>query len=204
MKVSFYLSRPKDNRVSVVIAQINFNMTSYRYYLTIKIHPSDWNPKTQRAKQVAKCTESIEFNHLLKNIYSIGKLITQIKVVMREALELGYTNNTIFTHRKFRPACVETDAVYLTDKEVSSLDLSDHVKLERVYDLFIIDCYTGLRFSDLSELSIENVDEDILEVRQIKTGDRVYIPLQPEVKAIMGRYDGDFPVRFPIRNSTSI
>lgn len=321
MKVSFYLSRPKDNRVSVVIAQINFNMTSYRYYLLEKIHPSDWNPKTQRAKQGAKCSESIEFNHRLKNISgeiletfynyqnthkgqpptqqifkelldnvfnkqskarierelertfwgffqnlidrmesgtrvhiqkntplalntiknmknlmnhlrdfqefshrsiefdtidmkfyngftdymtkikkvnvnSIGKLITQIKVVMREALELGYTNNTIFTHRKFRSASVETDAVYLNDKEVEeiyNLDLSDHVKLERVRDLFVIGCYTGLRFSDLTELSIENVDDDILEVRQIKTGDRVYIPLQPEVKAVMDRYDGNFP-----------
>lgn len=321
MKVSFYLRRPKDNRVSVVIAQINFNMTSYRYYLMEKIHPSDWNFHTQRAKQGAKCTESVEFNQRLKvisgkiletfynyqnthqgqaptqqifnellddvfnkqsqariereiertfwgffqnlidrmesgtrvhvqkntplavstiknmknlmnhlrhfqefshrsiefdtidmkfyngftdymtkvkkvNINSIGKLITQIKVVMREALELGYTNNTIFTHRKFRSASVETDAVYLADNEVEeiyNLDLSDHIKLERVRDLFIIGCYTGLRFSDLAELSVESVDDDILEVRQIKTGDRVYIPLQPEVKTVMRRYNGSFP-----------
>lgn len=130
------------------------------------------------------------------NINSIGKLVTQIKVVMREALELGYTTNTIFAHRKFRSASVETDAVYLNDSEIEelyNLDLSGHVKLERVRDLFIIGCYTGLRFSDLVELSVENVDDDILEVRQIKTGDRVYIPLQPEVKAVMRRYNGSFP-----------
>ncbi len=321
MKVSFYLRSPKGNSVCAIIIQFNFNHCSYRYYSLVKIHPSDWNFKMQRAKQNAKGFDSVEFNqklqsiaakvttafynyqnahngqapipqtfygildelfnkqnkarmgrdvqrsfwgffqdlidrmesgsrlHLQKNtplalntiknmrnlmnhlrdfqehsrrsiefdtidmhfyyafvdyltkvkkvnINTIGKQITQIKVIMREALELGYTTNTIFTHRKFRSASAESDAVYLNDKEIeelSGLDLSNHTKLERVRDLFVIGCYTGLRFSDLAELSIDRLDNDILEVRQVKTGDRVYVPLQPEVKAIMGRYDGGFP-----------
>lgn len=130
------------------------------------------------------------------NINTIGKQITQIKVVMREALELGYTTNTIFTHRKFRSVSAESDAIYLSDKEVEelfALDLSEHGRLERVRDLFVIGCYTGLRFSDLAQLSVDRLDNDILEVRQVKTGDRVYIPLQPQVKTIMDRYDGQFP-----------
>lgn len=36
------------------------------------------------------------------NINTIGKLFTNIKVVIREALEFGYSSNMIFTHRKFR------------------------------------------------------------------------------------------------------
>lgn len=319
MKVSFYLKRPTDNRVSGIFAQINYNSNIYKDYLLEKIHPTDWSTKTQRAKPsanhsldfnqrlqgiAAKITETfykflntnkgnspspqafkeilddgfnkqnkakIErelrrsfwgffqnlidrmesgsrlhvqkstllamntiknmrnlMNHLRDyqnhsrrdiefetvdmefyygfvdylttikkvNINTIGKQITQIKVVMREALELGYTNNTIFTHRKFRSASTETDAIYMNDKEVeelNKLDLTGNKKLEKVRDLFVIGCYTGLRFSDLAGLSIDNVDDDILEVRQIKTGDRVYIPLQQEVKVIMDRYNGMFP-----------
>jgi integrase len=321
MKVSFYLKRPNDNRVTGLIAQFNYNMSSYRYYLLEKIHPADWNFKTQCAKQGANSAHNVEFNQRLKtvsaqileafynyqnthkggaptkqifneildeifnkqsqaridrevqrtfwgffqnlidrmesgsrvhvqkstplavntirnmrnlmnhlrdyqeysrrniefdtidmtfyygfvdyltkvkklNINSIGKHITQIKVVMREALELDFTSNTIFTHRKFRSASAETDAIYLNDQEVEALynlDFSGHKKLERVRDLFVIGCYTGQRFSDLSLLSVDNIDNDILEVRQVKTGERVYIPLQPEVKAIMRRYDNGFP-----------
>lgn len=319
MKVAFYLKSPRDNRVSPIFAQVNYNRVLYKYYLLEKIYPSDWSTKTQRAKPSAP--NCLEFNqrlneisikisetfyhylnthdgkapnpkifcerldevfnkrtparieraaqrsfwgffqnfidrmvsgsrlHLTKstplsqstinnmsnlmnhlrdfqeyskieidfdtidmefyygfvdymtkikkgNINTIGKQITQIKVVMREALELGYTTNTIFTHRKFRSGSAETDAVYLNDKEIEEiyqLDLSGHTKLERVRDLFIIGCFTGLRFSDFTDLSIENLDDDILEVRQVKTDDRVYIPLQPEVKSIMKRYGGGFP-----------
>ncbi len=115
---------------------------------------------------------------------------------MREALELGYTNNTIFTHRKFRLGAADTDAVYLNDKEVEELyklDLSSQKKLERVRDLFVIGCFTGLRFSDLGQLLLISLGDEIIELRQIKTGDPVYIALQPEVKTIMASYNNGFP-----------
>jgi integrase len=130
------------------------------------------------------------------NINSIGKLITNTKVLMREALEAGYTTNTIFTHRKFRSASAESETVYLNEKEIDQLqglDLSDHKKLDRVRDLFIIGCYTGLRYSDLSKLTVDKIDDDILEVAQTKTGDRVHIPLRTEVKKLIEKYDGEFP-----------
>jgi len=130
------------------------------------------------------------------NINTIGKLITNIKVVMREALEFGYTDNMIFTHRKFRSASVETDMVYLNNeevKELGKLDLSKEPRLDRVRDLFLVGCYTGLRFSDLSKISAGAIDGDIIWVTQIKTGDRVHIPLRTEVKDIISKYDGQFP-----------
>ncbi len=135
------------------------------------------------------------------NINTIGKLITNIKVVMREALEFGYTSNMIFTHRKFRSAAADTDMVYLNTKEISEigkLDLSEDQRLERVRDLFLVGCYTGLRFSDLSRLSTDAIDNDILCVTQVKTGDPVHIPLRLEVKTIIDKYDGKFPE--PISN----
>lgn len=130
------------------------------------------------------------------NINTIGKLITNIKVVMREALEFGYTNNMIFTHRKFRSAAADTDMVYLSSKEIveiGKLDLSEDKCHERVRDLFLVGCYTGLRYSDLSRLSAEAIDGDILCVTQVKTGDPVHIPLRMEVKEILDKYDGQFP-----------
>ncbi len=129
-------------------------------------------------------------------INTIGKLITNIKVLMREAVEVGYTTNMEFTHRRFRSVSIETDAVYLTETEIielRKLDLSPCKRLESVRDLFLIGCYTGLRFSDLSQLSIEAVSNNILTLIQVKTGDRVYIPLKNEVQVIIEKYDGAFP-----------
>lgn len=120
-------------------------------------------------------------------INTIGKLITNIKVLMREAVEVGYTTNMEFTHRRFRSVSIETDAVYLTETEIielRKLDLSPCKRLESVRDLFLIGCYTGLRFSDLSQLSIEAVSNNILTLIQVKTGDRVYIPLKNEVQVV--------------------
>ncbi|MGI8950067.1 MAG: site-specific integrase [Chitinophagaceae bacterium] len=130
------------------------------------------------------------------SINTIGKLITNLKVVMREALEEGYTTNTIFTHRKFRSSSVETETVYLSENEIDeirNLDLNNNKRLDKIRDLFIIGCYTGLRYSDLAKLSIDKIYDDILEVAQTKTGDRVHIPLREEVKQLIEKYNGNFP-----------
>lgn len=59
MTVRFYLKRAKDNRQSCIYACVHHNMEN-KYYLTEKIHPSDWSTKTQRAK--IGTNGSLEFN----------------------------------------------------------------------------------------------------------------------------------------------
>lgn len=129
-------------------------------------------------------------------INTIGKLITNLKVVLREAWEMGYTTNTVFTHRKFQSYQAPTQAVYLTEQEIEALydlDLAMSPALERVRDVFIIGCYTGLRFSDLSRLSYQNIQADTISIVQEKTKDPVYIPVRLELKAIFSRYPDQLP-----------
>ena len=67
-----------------------------------------------------------------------------------------------FKHRKFSVEREETDAVYLTEKELHALyrfDLSDNKKLENVRDLFVFGSWVGLRFSDFSNIKAENIVE---------------------------------------------
>jgi len=129
-------------------------------------------------------------------INTIGKLITNIKVLMREAVEFGYTSNMIFTHRRFRSPSIETETVYLNEVEIvelAEIDFSYSRRLEAVRDLFLIGCYTGLRFSDLCQLSITSVRDNVLSLTQIKTGAPVYIPLKKQVRLIIEKYGGMFP-----------
>ena len=58
-------------------------------------------------------------------------------------------------------------------------------------------CETGLRFSDFSQISEENIQTingvDLLRMVQQKTEDNVTIPLKTIAKAILKKYDNKLP-----------
>lgn len=123
---------------------------------------------------------------------TIAKLITNLKVFLREAFDEGVTNNNIFTNRRFRANTLLPESIYLNPYEINqilNIDLSLNSRLERVRDTFIIGCYTGLRFSDLINIKPENIIDDMIEIVQVKTKDRVVIPLRKEVKILLAKYD---------------
>lgn len=79
---------------------------------------------------------------------------------MNTAIDMKLTDNTDFKKEAFSVLRVDTDAVYLTEKEILSFynyDLSNNKRLERVRDLFVFGCYVGLRFSDYSNIKPENL-----------------------------------------------
>jgi integrase len=95
----------------------------------------------------------------------------------------------------------EVENIYLDESELSDLyklDLSENSKLERVRDLFIVGCYTGLRFSDLSKANQTNIitnnrGKKELHIKTIKTAEPVVIPLHNTVLEIIDKYEGTFP-----------
>lgn len=140
--------------------------------------------------------EFVDF--LIKKNYgknTIGTLIKNLKVFMNEAVDRKLTQNLQFKNRRFKTVEEPTENIYLSEKEIQrlyELDLSTIQRLDRARDLFIIGCYTGLRFSDLSELSKANITRDgsVARVRTIKTGEVVMIPLKSQVKSILQKYEG--------------
>ncbi|MBL0282280.1 MAG: hypothetical protein IPQ11_18360 [Bacteroidetes bacterium] len=89
------------------------------------------------------------------------------------------------------------DSIYLTTdemQEILELDLSIKPSLERVRDLFLVGCYTGLRFSDFSILEPKNFKGGMIEITQTKTGDSIMIPIHTVVHSILKKYDGKLPV----------
>ena len=80
-------------------------------------------------------------------------------------------------------------------EKFEKLDLSASPRLEKVRDLFLIGCYTGLRFSDFTQIKPENIitEKSIIQVRTQKTGERVSIPLHRTVKKILAKYDNFLP-----------
>jgi integrase len=127
---------------------------------------------------------------------AISKDIQILKVFMNEAVDLGYTANLQFKHKKFAVSRVETDSVFLTETEIIHLyrfDFSENKKLERVRDLFVFGCFVGLRFSDFSNVKRENIiekdGESFIKMITQKTSDLVWIPCNPVVLDIFKKYE---------------
>ncbi len=115
---------------------------------------------------------------------------------MNEATERGTNTNLNYKSRKFSVTSENTAAIYLSQQEVNeleALDLANNKRLECVRDLFLVGCYTGLRYSDYSILKPEQIKDGFIETPQIKTGESVVIPIHPTVEKILAKYNGNLP-----------
>lgn len=124
-----------------------------------------------------------------------GSVIKYVKVFMRQSMKDKMHTNTIFQDEEFVKPVEKSENIYLTLDEIQhiySLDLSARPGLDRVRDVFVIGCYTGLRFSDLNQLRAENFinDGQFVRVTMQKTGKPVFVPLNPQIRAILAKYDG--------------
>lgn len=127
-------------------------------------------------------------------VNTIAKDISILKVFMGEAVDLGYTDNLQFKHKKFSFTEQETDQVYLTEQELNTLYKfkckSD--KLEQVKDLFVFGAWVGLRFGDYNNIKPENIrkyeDGYFIDLITKKTNERVIVPCNPVVIELMEKY----------------
>ena len=91
----------------------------------------------------------------------------------------------------------ETDSIYLTEDEILQLldiDEFDEPVHEQVRDVFVLGCFTGMRFSDYSTIDTTAIRNNRLEFVQKKTGGKVTIPIHPVVNTILKKYDNKLPL----------
>ncbi|HKC67228.1 MAG TPA: site-specific integrase, partial [Bacteroidia bacterium] len=105
------------------------------------------------------------------------------------------TANLDFKSRRFKKVEEEVYNIYLTKEELKKIyehDFSKKKSFDTIRDIFIIGCYTGLRFSDLMSITNKNMIDNgtKLRVKTEKTGELVIIPLHPYIKAIIKKHGG--------------
>lgn len=114
---------------------------------------------------------------------NVSKYVENVKTFMQRAFDEGLHTNVSF--KSFGGMREESENIYLTESELDRiyrLDLVENPGMERVRDLFIIAAWTGFRFSDFSTLQPEHIKKDeqgsyIIEKRQLKTENKVYVPV---------------------------
>jgi integrase len=89
----------------------------------------------------------------------------------------------------------ETHTIYITKEELKTIWEFDfnNERLERVRDLFVFACSTGLRESDFSIVKPENIKNDELFITTVKTSDPLIIPLNSYSRAVLKKYDNVLP-----------
>jgi integrase len=134
------------------------------------------------------------------SLNNVGKYIQVIKTFLNYATENGYNSNLYYQSKQFKAHKVPGFSIYLNEKELIDLynfDLSSQQHYERVRDLFLVGCWTGLRFSDFTSIKPENVKGDFLHIKTFKTGEPVIIPIHGMVKSIMAKYSDKYPNSLP-------
>jgi integrase len=142
-----------------------------------------------------------EYTHTRKKVLvkglrinSIGKTIKWWKSFLKHQMAknlIPYRDLSLFKGME-----EDVDAIYLTWAEVAGmydLDLTHDPMLEKVRDTFVLGCLTGFRFSDYSTVKPEEFRDGMLFVTQTKTGGRVVVPLRPEAKTILEKYNMEIP-----------
>lgn len=135
-----------------------------------------------------KFTDYLEAEGLKPN--TVGAHIKRIKRLMNEAFEDKLTTNQNHHKREFKIIKVDVDTVYLTLFDIQALyemEISIDSK-RKVRDIFILNCFTGLRHSDWDKVSFENIHENRLYIKTQKTKEPVIIPVKPLVMEILNRY----------------
>jgi hypothetical protein len=181
---------------------------------SIKVYVSTFNHLKGYVDSVLKREPTFaDFNHAFFSGFSnylfakeygnnyVHKLTSTLKTILREA-----DRREVAPDLKIRDGWLvatreEPPAIYLTEEELTLLfnfDFSDNPRLCRVRDLFLIGCYSGLRFSDFTELKPGNFKKtadgkEYIEMMTQKTGAKVTIPAKSELRAILARNGHQLP-----------
>lgn len=130
------------------------------------------------------------------SINTIWRINKFLRYILKFATEKGITTRPDYQSKRFAIKPKEPDVIYLTETELQTIYNKElnNPKLERVRDLFLIGCYTGLRFSDFNRLNPNNIKEidgkQFFKLTTKKTNDPVFIPLHPIVTAIIRKHKG--------------
>jgi integrase len=131
--------------------------------------------------------------YLLKKVKltdnTIAKHLDRLRRFMRFAVERGYTAARGWERLTWKRR--EPEIMTLTMEEVAAieqLDLPAGGYLDNARALFLLSCYTGLRYSDLVSIRKEHVRGTKLKLTTQKTKETVSIPLQASALLIVTRY----------------
>ena len=137
------------------------------------------------------CVENLEHS-----ANTVHRNIGLLKTFLLWAFNKKYSFNNSFVNFK-KPPKFRTDEIALNIEQVEEIyahDFSKNKKFERVRDLFVFGCVTGMRFGNYSTISKNDVQGDFIRVIDLKSKSKnLSIPLNNISKSILEKYEYQLP-----------
>ena len=180
----------------------NLGMITHAIYVKYRCTIRYCKEAMQTDKMLSELTPSdMEdiYTHMLHKMSNNSAIcyMRKLKTILIYAIHEGYISTNPITF-KFHKDKVKKDPLTLDEvRRIRTKELGSE-RVENIRDLFILQCYTGLAFRDMSSFSKKDIkiDKDGKEwivKERIKTGVPAFIPILPVVKEILVKYNYHLP-----------
>lgn len=130
----------------------------------------------------------LNHNTVMKHIQRLRKMVTL-------AFHMEWLEKDPFV--RWKPTWDKREREFLPENELSNLEnyYFPIERLERVRDLFVFSCYTGISYVDIIKLTPDNVSKGIdgnnwIITNRQKTKATVKVPLLDKAEELISKYDG--------------
>lgn len=195
--------------VDFIMEMVNKKNKSISYksqYKVLMKHVNDFSDKYDCTIYTNSVTEDFieDFIGYLrdKNMRNntVKGLIEKIKAMTKKAGNYGYAVNRTFDEISVPEE--DTCSIALSMNEITRIYYYTGLtkKQEKIRDLFIVGCLTGMRYSDYSTLTSDNIQKDIIIKKTKKTGVTVHVPMHSYIKELLEKYNGELPKDISIQH----
>jgi site-specific recombinase XerD len=134
-------------------------------------------------------------NYCLKTlkVNTTNKELKKLKRILEFAVKERYIDVNPF-RLTLREEKIEYDVLSKDDIDfLLKFDIREE-RLNKVRDCFIFQCYTGLAYSDMAQLTKDDITDDVIIKRRQKTDIQYVVPLLPVAKNILEKYNYQLPI----------
>lgn len=178
---------------------VNLTAAVYRKYEIVR---DLFYGSISNTKQVNEITNGVianfyaELNRKYESTTSAAMMV-KLKTIITYALDNGKLKINPFNSIKISKRTKEVE--YLTLDEIQAIkSKSFNGRLEKVRDLFLFQCFTGLAYADMAQLTKEdfqfNGEQIFIKKCRVKTGISYLTVLIDEAVEIVKRYNFELPV----------
>lgn len=167
-------------------------------YIRLKEKVHDFQPNI-KFSDLSVATMNKLLVYMSKTMYNdaLSKMLTYFKGFIKWAQGRKFAINEEFFSFNPKLAKAKKEVRYLEIEELTKIwemELAPDSALDRVRDMFVFQCYTALRFSDIKHLKHENIhydnvnDKYSIDLLTEKDDDRINFPLSNRATAIYLKY----------------
>lgn len=184
---------------------IEIKEVTYQKYLESGKHLQDFIKHKFKAKDIhlkaLRASFLEQYEYYLKTDKklaqsTLNKAIQRFRKVILYAIAEDYLTKDPFLLFKYKT--VKKEVIFLTVDELQRLEEQsfDIARIEKVKDLFIFCCYTGLAYKEMASLTKEDIVTEFdanlwLNIHRTKTNKGYKVPLLPKALDIINKYKGE-------------